>query len=93
MEETGVNPRHILLHCKFQKKIGLAWIDSARFWPSRERCLTTEPAPKKRKKETLQRCTKVSDSTLDPVDGQLSCHLGIVNYTYLPVSELISSKS
>eukprot|EP00957_Ditylum_brightwellii_P120212 9172779-Ditylum_brightwellii.AAC.1 len=72
--------------------IGLVWFDSARFWPSRERYLTTELAPKKRKKETLQRCTQVSDSTLDPVDGQLSCCLDVVNYAHLPVSELISSK-
>eukprot|EP00957_Ditylum_brightwellii_P183077 13944797-Ditylum_brightwellii.AAC.1 len=47
-------------------------------------CCTTKPAPKKRKKETLQMCTKLSDVALDPVDGQLSCRLGIVNYAHLP---------
>ena len=92
MEEAGVNPKHILPHYQFRKMIGLAWIDSAKYWPSRERCSTKEPAPKKRRKETLQRCTKVSDTTLDPVNGQLSCRLDIVNYAHLPVSELISSK-
>eukprot|EP00957_Ditylum_brightwellii_P067139 5095885-Ditylum_brightwellii.AAC.1 len=43
-----------------------------------------EHAPKKRRKETVQRYTKVSDSTLHPVDGQLACHLDIVNYSHLP---------
>eukprot|EP00957_Ditylum_brightwellii_P138762 10577622-Ditylum_brightwellii.AAC.1 len=58
MEEAGANPKHILSHYQFRKKIGLTWINSAKYWPSREKCSTKEPAPKKRRKETLQRCTK-----------------------------------
>eukprot|EP00957_Ditylum_brightwellii_P056650 4293870-Ditylum_brightwellii.AAC.1 len=46
--------------------------------------LNYRTCPKEEKRKTLQRCKKVSDSTLDPVDGQLSCHLDIVNYTHLP---------
>eukprot|EP00957_Ditylum_brightwellii_P086225 6561319-Ditylum_brightwellii.AAC.1 len=40
----------------------------------------------------MQRCTKVSDTTLHPVYGQLACSLEIVNYSHLPVSELILNK-
>eukprot|EP00957_Ditylum_brightwellii_P048074 3650176-Ditylum_brightwellii.AAC.1 len=47
---------------------------------------------RKEKDRDHSRCTRFTNAALDPVDGVLVCRLEIVNYSHLPVSELISSK-
>eukprot|EP00957_Ditylum_brightwellii_P027923 2109320-Ditylum_brightwellii.AAC.1 len=90
MEVQGV--RHKLLsHYQYCKALCLTWLSPDTHWLTRKKPRVT--TGKKRKRiETISKCIRFTDAALDPVDGVLACCLDIVNYSHLPVNELISSK-
>eukprot|EP00957_Ditylum_brightwellii_P029831 2256687-Ditylum_brightwellii.AAC.1 len=90
MEAQGVC--HTLLsHYQHCKEICLVWLSPDTHWLTRKKPRVTTDEKRKRT-ETISKCTRFTDAALDPVDEVLACWLDIVNYSYFPVSEVISSK-
>eukprot|EP00957_Ditylum_brightwellii_P210865 15365499-Ditylum_brightwellii.AAC.1 len=91
MDAQGVHHK-LFSHYQYHKALCLAWLSPDTHWLTKKKPRLTT-GEKRKRMETISRCTSFTGAAVDPVDGVLSCHLDIVNYSHLPVSELISSKS